>query len=51
MTLYMGLLYVAFHLFVRNIGRDIDKAILDLLSLLELLDARLNIPYLHIRYC
>ena len=29
MTLYKGLLYIIFHFLVRNIGCEIDKAILD----------------------
>ena len=51
MTIYMRLLYITFHLFVRNIGCDIDKAIFDPLSSLELLDARLDFLYVHIGYC
>ena len=33
MTLYMGLLYISFHSSVKNIGCEIDKAILDPLYL------------------
>ena len=33
MTLYMGLVYITFHFFVRSIGCEIDKAILDALHL------------------
>ena len=38
--LYMGLLCITFHLVDRNIGCEIDKAILDPLNLLEWLDDR-----------
>ena len=50
MTLYMGLLYIIYHFLVRNIGCEIDKAILDPLQLYELVDDRVNCTFVHIRY-
>ena len=46
----MGLLYITFHLLVRNIGCGIDKAIMDLLYLHELVDDRVDFRYVHIRH-
>ena len=45
-----GLLYIMFHSLVRKIGCGIDKAILDLLYLYELVDNRVDCTWLHIRY-
>ena len=39
-----------FHFLVRNIGCGIDKAILDLWVLYELVDDRVDFSYAHIRY-
>ena len=50
MTLYMGLLYIIFHFLVRNIGCVIHKAILDPSQLYEIVDDRVNFPFVHIRY-
>ena len=50
MALYMGLLYITYHFLVSNIGCGIDKAILDLLQLYELVDDRFDFTYVHIRY-
>ena len=45
-----GILYIIFPFLLRNIGCGIDKAILDLLELYQLVDDGVDFSYVHIRY-
>ena len=44
------MLYIIFHFLVRNIGCGINKAMLDLWELYDLVDDRVDFSYVHIRY-
>ena len=46
--IYMGSLYIPFHFFIKNIGCEIDKSILDPLYLQKLVAARVDFSYGHI---
>ena len=43
-------MYIIFHFLVRNMGCGIDKAILDVWYLYQLVDDRVDFSYVHIRY-
>ena len=45
-----GIVYIIFHFLVRNIGCGIDKAILDVWQLYQLVDDTVDFSYVHIRY-